>query len=194
MVDAVLACCPELKSLDELGLSLPSKGYCLMTLHRPVNVDDEKTLLTILKAIVECTRDLPLVFPVHPRTKQKLEQPSIVGFLDSLPDGKLHQVKPFGYVSMLSALSHAKCVLSDSGGIQSESTTLNVPCLSLRERTEQPITLSSGTVTLVGSDVDRIRECMDQIFAGTYKQRVDIPLWDGHASVRISEILSDAWN
>ena len=194
MVDSVLACRPKLKSLGELGLLLPSKGYGLMTLHRPVNVDNENTLLAILKTIVECTRDLPLVFPVHPRTQQKIEQPTIAGFLESLPDGKLHQVKPLGYVSMLSALSHAKCVLSDSGGIQSESTTLNVPCLSLRERTEQPITLSEGTVTLVGSDVARIRECMDEVFAGTYKERADIPLWDGRASLRIAKILADVWN
>ena len=194
MVDAVLACRPNLKTLQEIELSLPSRGYGLMTLHRPVNVDNENTLLAILKTIVECTRDLPLVFPVHPRTKQKLEQPSIVEFLQSLPDGKLHQVKPFGYIAMLSAMSHAKCVLSDSGGVLSESTTLNVPCLSLRERTEQPITLSRGTVTLVGSDVDRIRECMDQVFAGTYKQSTDIPLWDGRASLRIAEILAGVWN
>ncbi|MDA7645522.1 UDP-N-acetylglucosamine 2-epimerase (non-hydrolyzing), partial [bacterium] len=182
MVDAVTQFQDRLKPLTDLPIPYLTKQYGLLTIHRPVNVDNAQSFLALLKTVVESTQSLPLVFPVHPRTEQMLKEPEIELYLNSIDSSKLCRVKPFGYLDMLSALSHSACILSDSGGIQSEATTLGIPCLSLRETTEQPATISHGTVTLVGSDLDRIATQMSKIFARQYKLPRSIPCWDGHTS------------
>lgn len=193
MVDAVMDYKAKLKTTEELQLNLPAKEYGLVTLHRPSNVDNPIVLHELIRILTKHTRDLPLVFPVHPRTRQAMGHPAIVDLLTGLPSGKVRMVQPFGYVDMLSAMASAKCVLSDSGGIQSESTTLNIPCLTLRTTTEQPVTVSNGTVTLVGADEQMIRGELDRVFDGSYKQSSKIAFWDGNASERITDILVKEW-
>jgi UDP-N-acetylglucosamine 2-epimerase (non-hydrolysing) len=193
MVDAVTQIQDRLKPLADLPIPFLSGQYGLLTIHRPVNVDDAQSFLSLLKSVIESTQSLPLVFPVHPRTEKMLQEPKIEHYLKSIDSNKLCRVKPFGYLDMLSALSHAACILSDSGGIQSEATTLGIPCLTLRETTEQPVTISHGTVTLVGSDPNRIAPEMSKILTRQYKHPKSISCWDGHTSERIVEELEKAW-
>jgi UDP-N-acetylglucosamine 2-epimerase (non-hydrolysing) len=162
-------------------------GYGVVTLHRPSNVDRAEALsqaLTILRAVGE---RLPLVCALHPRTQQNVERFGLAHLLDT---ARLVVLPPLGYLDMLGLMASAKLVLTDSGGMQEETTALGVPCLTMRENTERPITVEQGTNTLVGRDRERILSVVDEI-ARCGGKRGRVPeLWDGHAAERIAKHLA----
>ena len=164
------------------------EGYGVLTLHRPANVDHPVVLERLLRVLAELSVALPLVFPLHPRTKTKLEQASLGGLLDT---PRLLCLPPLGYLEMLGLLAGARLVLTDSGGIQEETTALGVPCLTLRENTERPITVAQGTNTLVGSDPECIRRVAREVLASGGKAGRVPELWDGHAATRIATVIAD---
>ncbi len=176
----------ELDTLERLGLE--AGGYALLTLHRPSNVDDRDTLSGLFEALEEIHRELPVVFPVHPRTSAAIRD---------LLGGKepaLQLLEPQGYLDFLRLMSQAKFVLTDSGGIQEETTALGVPCLTLRDSTERPITIEEGTNILVGSHADAVRNAARGILDGETKTGRVPDLWDGRASARIADVLErDLW-
>jgi UDP-N-acetylglucosamine 2-epimerase (non-hydrolysing) len=157
--------------------------FAVLTLHRPSNVDSIEKLGELLGAINEIASSLPVIFPVHPRTQQRLAQAG----LHSHPD--LRFIAPVGYLDFLCLLSKAALVLTDSGGIQEETTALGVPCLTLRENTERPLTISQGTNLLVGTDPAKIVAAARNSLSGNGKAGRIPPLWDGQAAPRIVEIL-----
>jgi len=158
--------------------------YALMTLHRPSNVDEAAPLRRIFRALEVLGKNLPIVFPVHPRTRRMLEEFGI----STAPDG-LRMVDPLGYLDFIHLEKHARLVLTDSGGIQEETTVLGVPCLTLRENTERPVTLTQGTNVLVGNSTERIVEEATRILRGGGAPRRVPELWDGNASERIVSVL-----
>jgi UDP-N-acetylglucosamine 2-epimerase (non-hydrolysing) len=167
--------------------------YGVVTLHRPANVDDPATLRGLLKALGEISRQLPLLFPVHPRTRQRLEAEGLAE-----ADG-LRYVAPLGYLDFIGLVAGARLVLTDSGGLQEETTALGVPCLTLRDQTERPITVVEGTNRIVGTSPDRILVEASRILTEQLSLSVARPaLWDGRASERIVAILRSAernrWN
>ncbi len=170
---------------EELGL-LDGSGHIpfgVLTLHRPSNVDSPDMLEKILDAIGAVAEELPVIFPVHPRTQEKLKTAG------SKQRPGLRMIPPVGYLDFLCLLSRARLVLTDSGGIQEETTALGVPCLTLRENTERPVTVSQGTNQVVGTDPARIISAARAILAGQTKAGRIPPLWDGRAAERIVEVL-----
>lgn len=189
MIDSLLHLLPVAQDRYEcLTQKFGLREFGLVTLHRPSNVDKDDTLFGIVNALTEISRELPLIFPVHPRTRQRLAQ---------LPVGvgrELLVTEPLGYLDFLALEQHARLVITDSGGIQEETTGLGVPCLTVRENTERPITVSMGTNVLVGKDMDCLTQQVRRILAGNGKKGTLPPLWDGNAASRISQaIVSDAW-
>ena len=170
-------------------LSLGEKGYGVLTLHRPSNVDDIETLSRILSAVERIQRRMPVVFPVHPRTRKNLLSGPARDRLRS--SESLILLEPLGYIDFLRLLISSRLVLTDSGGIQEESTVLGVPCLTLRENTERPVTVTSGTNTVVGTDPEKIVHETEEIIAGRGKEGRVPPLWDGKASSRIASVIGD---
>jgi UDP-N-acetylglucosamine 2-epimerase (non-hydrolysing) len=170
---------------DELGLKAGAiwGRFSVLTLHRPSNVDSPETLTRLLGAIDSVAKEVPVIFPVHPRTKQRLTHAGISRHAN------LRVIPPVGYLDFLSLLSKATLVLTDSGGIQEETTALGVPCLTLRENTERPITISQGTNLLVGTDPAKIVVAATAILAGRGKTGRIPQFWDGHTAERIVEIL-----
>ncbi|MFA5670045.1 MAG: UDP-N-acetylglucosamine 2-epimerase (non-hydrolyzing) [Balneolaceae bacterium] len=159
-------------------LDLKEKEYIVMTLHRPANVDEESKLKSLMDEIVNNTQDLPLVFPVHPRTAKILE-----GLGVSHP--RLHMVEPLSYLEFNYLVERAKAVVTDSGGITEEASIMNVPCMTLRDNTERPETMTLGTNELLGTDPRAIAPAMEKLFSDNWKQGQEIPMWDGKASERI---------
>jgi UDP-N-acetylglucosamine 2-epimerase (non-hydrolysing) len=157
--------------------------FAVLTLHRPSNVDSMGKLGELLSAIDAIAADIPVIFPVHPRTQQKLTQSGIS------PHPQLRLIPPVGYLDFLCLLSKATLVLTDSGGIQEETTALGIPCLTLRENTERPITICQGTNLLVGTDPNAIVSAAKDILDGKSKPGRTPPLWDGKAAERIVDIL-----
>ncbi|HZH70780.1 MAG TPA: UDP-N-acetylglucosamine 2-epimerase (non-hydrolyzing) [Flavobacteriaceae bacterium] len=183
MIDTLLKQRPNFKKpaiWSKLGLI--EKGYIVMTLHRPANVDEESKLKELMDEIVKHTQDLPLVFPVHPRTAKILE-----GLGVSHP--RLHMVEPLSYLEFNYLVERAKAVVTDSGGITEEASIMNVPCMTLRDNTERPETIELGTNELLGTDPKAISPAMDKLFTGKWKQTRPIPLWDGKCAERIVEEL-----
>ena len=170
-------------------LSLRERDYAVLTLHRPSNVDSEESLSRIVDAVCEVQKDLPVVFPVHPRTRKGLSASRIKRKLEQAKNFLL--TEPLGYLDFLRLLVSARLILTDSGGIQEESTVLGVPCLTLRENTERPVTVSHGTNTVVGTDPARIVREAREVIAGRGKQGGVPPLWDGKASARIAAVLAE---
>ena len=169
--------------LDDLGLR--PRRYGVLTLHRPANVDDRETLGRLIGALEVIARDVPIVFPVHPRTRRNVEQ---FGFGDLAAKG-LRLTEPMGYLDFLKLTAEARLVLTDSGGIQEETTILKVPCLTLRENTERPVTIDVGCNQLVGSDPERILAAFRRVMATEQFTCGTPEMWDGHAAERIAEIL-----
>jgi len=162
--------------------------YGVVTLHRPANVDSAETLAGLLDVLAETSRDLPLVFPIHPRTEQRIEQ---FGLGAKLTDaGAILRLPPLGYLDFLCLSSQAKVIVTDSGGLQEESTALGIPCLTARPNTERPITVDQGTSTLVGNDPEKLRESLREVVSGTYKRGSCPELWDGRAAERIARVLT----
>jgi len=188
MIDSLLHFLPfaqQSRIGDDLRLH-DGKGwqsFGVLTLHRPSNVDSTEKLSEILGAIDTVARQVPIVFPVHPRTQQRLAQSGIKYH------PQLRLIPPLGYLDFLCLLSKATLALTDSGGIQEETTALGVPCLTLRENTERPVTVSCGTNVLVGTNPSKIVAAIEQILRGEGKRGVTPSLWDGHAAERIVEIL-----
>lgn len=184
MVDSLLANLPRALGSDvRVRLSLPGR-YGLVTLHRPALVDNIGRLGQVLDVLEDISAEVPLVFPVHPRTHARIAD------LDR-PAGSIRFVDPVGYLDFLNLQAGAAIVLTDSGGIQEETTVLGVPCLTLRENTERPITITDGTNTLVGLDPDRIRDAAAKALHGVPRDGRP-PLWDGRTSERIAALLCAA--
>jgi UDP-N-acetylglucosamine 2-epimerase (non-hydrolysing) len=171
--------------LDALGLA--PRAFAVVTLHRPANVDDPTVLAGLLDALEVIHRDLAIVFPVHPRTRQKLAAYGLAERLAALPEVRL--VEPLGYLDFLKLMAEARLVLTDSGGIQEETTILGIPCLTLRDNTERPVTVESGTNRLVGRDPRRIVAAWREIRDGPPASPRTPPLWDGRAAERIAEVV-----
>jgi UDP-N-acetylglucosamine 2-epimerase (non-hydrolysing) len=184
MIDTLLAC---LARAVPPGAELAAGGYAVLTLHRPSNVDDRGTLERLLGALREASLRIPIVFPVHPRTAKRIET---LGAAQLPAADRLILRPPLGYLEMLGLMRNAKLVLTDSGGLQEETTALGVPCLTLRENTERPITVEQGTNTVVGTDPARILAAVEDIFRSGGKRGRRPELWDGHAAERIAATLT----
>lgn len=169
---------------ETLGLSVGE--YAVTTLHRPSNVDDRETFGGIVGALAEVSKRLPIIFPVHPRTRQKLTE---FGFDEMIAGSQVRLIEPLGYLDFLRLYSGAKLVLTDSGGLQEETTVLGIPCLTLRENTERPITIEMGSNVLVGVDPAKILAEAYTSLDGQ-KRDLQIPLlWDGKTAARICDAL-----
>jgi UDP-N-acetylglucosamine 2-epimerase (non-hydrolysing) len=193
MIDSLLAHLPQARatrSPERLGVQ-PGK-YVVVTLHRPVNVDDPEVLGRLMGALATLQRTLPVVFPVHPRTRKQLAAIGVAPELEHLSG--LVLCEPLGYLEFLGLTSQSALVLTDSGGLQEETTALGIPCLTLRENTERPITITDGTNTLVGTNPERILSEAEQAVAGRGKAGRIPPLWDGKASERIAAVLHHWWS
>jgi UDP-N-acetylglucosamine 2-epimerase (non-hydrolysing) len=184
MIDTLLAAREQaMKSpiLDELALA--PRGYVLVTLHRPSNVDDPQQLGPLLRTIEQSAGDLPLVFPVHPRTRARLQQSEL-----TFDEKRWRLTEPLGYLDFLKLTAQARIVLTDSGGVQEETTVLGVPCVTLRENTERPVTISEGTNFLAGTQPASVKANVANALAAPTAGRVP-RLWDGRSADRIVEIL-----
>jgi UDP-N-acetylglucosamine 2-epimerase (non-hydrolysing) len=185
MIDTLLAArerAMQSPILEQLGVR--AREYALITLHRPSNVDDPRQLATLLATIEESAGALPLVFPVHPRTRARLHA---AGLQPDAARWKL--IEPLGYLDFLKLTASARIVLTDSGGVQEETTVLGVPCVTLRENTERPVTISEGTNFLAGTEPASVRAHVAQALAASMTGRVP-RFWDGRSAERIDEILS----
>ncbi len=188
MIDTLLSQVELAKSRDALRRHQLTRGnYGVVTLHRPSNVDDPATLNALLKLLGSVSVRLPLVFPVHPRTRARIVEFGLLGMLETSP--RLQLLEPLGYLDFLCLTSQAKVIVTDSGGLQEESTALGVPCLTMRDTTERPVTCDEGTGVLIGNSIDRLSEHMEQVLAGKYKVGRCPALWDGKAANRIVDLL-----
>ena len=184
MIDTLLRQVQQAKQRSTLkDIGVQSGEYGLVTLHRPSNVDQPETLEPLVDVLIEVSSQMPIVFPVHPRTQGRLESFGLWEKLKAAVGITLQG--PLGYNDFLALSSQAKVIVTDSGGLQEESTALLIPCLTMRENTERPITVTEGTSTLCGSDANLLRDCLNQVAAGTYKQGNCPTLWDGKAAERI---------
>lgn len=163
-------------------------SYAVLTLHRPSNVDDPATLRSLLGAIRNVSARLPVIFPMHPRTRAKVEQHGLAPMLET---PALVKLPPLGYFEILGLMQSARLVLTDSGGIQEETTALGIPCVTLRENTERPITVEQGSNTLVGASPARILAAVEDVLRGGGKSGRIPELWDGRASQRIVAVLRE---
>jgi len=171
---------------DDLGLK--EKEYAVLTLHRPSNVDSQETFTGILEALLNISKELPIIFPAHPRTKAKIAE---FGFAEQIENSNLKLIEPLGYLDFLRLYSGARLVLTDSGGLQEETTVLSIPCLTLRENTERPITIEMGTNQLVGVDQEKIESAAFNILQKDPSSiSAKTPaLWDGKTAGRICDAL-----
>jgi UDP-N-acetylglucosamine 2-epimerase (non-hydrolysing) len=183
-----------------LELGLVPRGYAVLTLHRPSNVDDKAQLTRTLNAILEIAKRIPILFPSHPRTKARIAEAGIQNVNSwkqgAIPDNGLWMMPPASYLDFLGIVDQAAIVLTDSGGVQEETTYLGVPCLTYRNNTERPVTVTQGTNRLVGSDPERLLQEAFMILDGMSgredgKTPVRPPLWDGNTAPRIWAILKD---
>ncbi len=179
MIDSLIRFLPAAMQCSRNGLP---ERYAVVTLHRPSNVDDSASLKGILQSLLEVNEQLEVVFPVHPRTRQRIEQFGI-------NIEKLHLLEPLPYIEFLSLQRQAALVITDSGGVQEETTYLGVPCLTLRTNTERPVTVTMGTNILIGQDLGRLHSEVTKILEGNAKKGSIPPLWDGRAGERIAEVL-----
>ena len=180
MIDTLVRLLPVCGEHKPAGL--PS-SYALVTLHRPSNVDDSVWLAELLEALGEISREIAIVFPIHPRTRARMEE------LGRKIAPGIRLLDPAPYLAFLALQRDATVVITDSGGVQEETSFLGVPCLTLRESTERPITVSLGTNQILGRDLARMKHEVQSILAGTKKSGSVIPLWDGHAAERIAEVV-----
>ncbi len=170
-------------------MGLEARAYAIATLHRPSNVDGEDALRRSVALLEGAGRRLPVLFPVHPRTRRRLEEAGLAERLSGA--GGVRIVEPLGYLEFLGLMDDARVVLTDSGGIQEETTALGVPCLTLRPNTERPSTLTEGSNRLVGTDPETVLGALDDVLAGPVRIEGRPALWDGRAATRIHAILAD---
>lgn len=179
MIDTLLKNINRFKKPSIFDLaSLKPKEYFVLTLHRPANVDGEANLKTLLDKIIESSRGLPIVFPVHPRTAKNLQNLGI-----NAPN--LHMVEPLSYLEFNYLVQHSMAVVTDSGGITEETTQMSVPCITLRNNTERPETIDIGTNELIGTNPDNVPPAFEKLFSGNWKKGGIPPLWDGKTAERI---------
>jgi len=169
-------------------LNLNSDGFVVLTLHRPSNVDNHVVLDGIVNALEVIQYDMPIIFPIHPRTRSNFTSSSLGEHIEKLPNVRL--INPLGYLDFLKLMSSAKLVLTDSGGIQEETTILKVPCLTLRENTERPITTEIGSNQVVGTEPDKIIRAYKQVIDDDWQEPQIPPFWDGKAAERIAVIIA----
>jgi UDP-N-acetylglucosamine 2-epimerase (non-hydrolysing) len=165
------------------ALGVNPSDFVLVTLHRPSNVDDAETLRIVMKSINDVSRHLPVLFPVHPRTRARLAAEQV----EVSPTVNL--TEPWPYLTFIGLMAKARFVLTDSGGVQEETTVLRVPCLTLRWNTERPVTIHRGTNLLVGTDPKKIEKGVKRILAGKWRSGERPPLWDGQAGQRIADVI-----
>jgi UDP-N-acetylglucosamine 2-epimerase (non-hydrolysing) len=182
MIDTLVRLLPQAAMPAEIA---PPGRFVLVTLHRPGNVDDLPWLRQMLTALSEVDGEGQILFPVHPRTAKRLEQANAM----PAPNSRLRLLPPLPYLEFLGLQRHAQVVITDSGGIQEETSYLGVPCLTVRENTERPVTLTEGTNILVGRDISRLRQELERVLSQARIQPRPIPLWDGHAAERIARVL-----
>lgn len=192
MIDTLLANQSRFKKpavWDEAGLT---KGnYFVITLHRPANVDEESKFQKLLEAIIESSRGLPIIFPVHPRTRKIIEK--LTTHNSQLTTHNLFLLDPLGYLEFNYLVENAKAVITDSGGITEETTVMGIPCITLRDNTERPETVEIGTNELIGTDPKTIKPVMDKLFDGEWKKGSIPELWDGKAAKRIVDIIMNKY-
>lgn len=194
MIDTLIRMQPRIEELDAYRAFGMNVGeYAYLTLHRPANVDDHDMLGNICQQLIWLAGKIPVLFPAHPRTSKQLEE---TGLRDQLAQCKhLHLIEPVSYLESLSLTMHALLVVTDSGGVQEETTALKVPCLTLRENTERPITAEAGTNTIIGRDWRLFRDTVESVLNGQYKPGANkIAYWDGQAGRRVLDILHDGYN
>ena len=173
--------------LETLGLN--KGGYILTTMHRPSNVDTEESLKAVIEILRRTARRAPLVFPMHPRTRNNLAKFNLQHVVEEIQH--LQIIEPQGYLEFLHLMEHAKAVVTDSGGIQEETSFLQIPCLTFRKSTERPVTVTLGSNSMIESlDPEKLDQKLDEIFNGSYKTGMVPPLWDGNAAERIVQILT----
>ena len=183
MIDTLLKNINRLqKPVDWEKIGLKEKEYFIITLHRPANVDEEGKLKELLDAILHNVHGLPVVFPVHPRTAKQL---STIGV--TAPN--LYMIEPLGYLHFNYLVKNAKAVITDSGGITEETTVMGIPCMTLRNNTERPETITTGTNELLGTNPEAIKPALEKLFAGNWKQGGIPELWDGKTGERIVDHL-----
>lgn len=189
MIDTLFRYRERARESDVLArLGLAAGDYVVLTLHRPSNVDDEGTLGLLLQAIARIQGEIPMVFPVHPRTRQRLT--ALAPVLPAMPGLRL--ADPMSYLDFIQLMSESRCVLTDSGGIQEETTALGVPCLTLRQNTERPVTTTEGTNRVVGTEPQAIYESWREVVEGKWPKGELPELWDGKAATRIVRVLRAA--
>lgn len=188
MIDTLLANMPRFtKPAVFDNLDLHCEDYLMLTMHRPSNVDTAENLKQMLLEIIKNSRDIPIIFPIHPRTAKIFKDLGI--------DAKnLHIIEPLGYLQFNYLVKNAKAVVTDSGGITEEATILNVPCITLRDNTERPETITIGTNELIGTEPNAIKAAFDKLFNGKWKEGGVPELWDGHAAKRIVNYLIELDN
>ena len=188
MIDSLVANLERAKASSVVAdLGLTAGDYAVLTLHRPSNVDSRQTLRAMVAALVEIAERIPVVFPVHPRTREKIDEFELKPKIDS---SGLTMVDPLGYLDFLALYSQAKFVMTDSGGLQEETTYLGIPCLTIRENTERPVTVDIGTNRLVGTDPAELKlAAFEALGNPSTKETEKPPLWDGKAAVRICDEL-----
>ena len=192
MIDTLLAnrerAVDAAKTLAKYSASTSNTGseFGLVTMHRPANVDDPVVLKRLLKTLANISQTLPLIFPLHPRTADRVERN---GLREIIKNGQISLLPPLGYLELLGLMKSARLVLTDSGGIQEETTALGIPCITMRESTERPITVEQGTNTIVGSDPEKIMACFHNVMQMGGKAGRIPQLWDGKAAERIARVI-----
>ncbi|MFB0527744.1 MAG: non-hydrolyzing UDP-N-acetylglucosamine 2-epimerase [bacterium] len=190
MIDTLLSLKREAQRRNTWeSFGLKKKGYALLTLHRPENVDKKEVFVNILEAFRKVGNHIPIIFPVHPRAAKQVRKFKLERYFSSQPNSGIYRIKPLGYIDFLNLMCNSKFVLTDSGGIQEETTVLNIPCLTLRKNTERPVTVKQGTNIVVGSDAHRIVREATKIVNGKEKKGRIPPLWEGEAAQRIMKVL-----
>jgi UDP-N-acetylglucosamine 2-epimerase (non-hydrolysing) len=186
MIDTLVRLLPQAKARwnHEPLKRWHSERYILVTLHRPSNVDDPSMLRALMETLVAISHQMPILFPIHPRTRQRITTNDI-----PISSSTMHLLDPLGYLDFLALQQRAALVITDSGGIQEETTFLGVPCLTVRDNTERPVTVTIGTNTLVGQNMTRLREETHRLLAGGAREGQVPPLWDGKAGERIARII-----
>ena len=178
-----------LNDLENKDLYLEGdNGYCVLTLHRPSNVDNAQLLGQLLETVRMVSEQVPVIFPIHPRTRNRIAE---LGLQKLIESPRIVQLQPLGYLEMLGLVSESRLVLTDSGGLQEETTVLGVPCITLRDNTERPVTVEQGTNTVVGHDRQQIMAIVSDVLRSGGKQGRTPELWDGKAAVRIKSVLVD---
>jgi UDP-N-acetylglucosamine 2-epimerase (non-hydrolysing) len=199
MIDSLARCYPLLQQIEVSGplASLNGTAYFVATIHRPANVDDPEHLSLVLEILASASRLAPMLFVIHPRTWDRLQRVQQKSMLVELNDdvhdlrrGFVYLLPPLGYLEFLQLMSKSTAVLTDSGGVQEETTFLGIPCLTLRENTERPATVDLGTNEIVGLDGRKILSCLHNILRNDWKKAAVPPLWDGRAADRVVKVLS----